>query len=130
IEGISFGLSAVSTLPRVEALGSQRGDMVLTSCLGVRKKGTAMRRRKHVDPIPEEFASYEEAGEFWDTHDTTDYPEPFVTVEFESRLRRSRYEIEIDPDVVKVLRTSARRRGVSAGHLASDILRQELTTHK
>jgi hypothetical protein len=28
---------------------------------------------KQTDPLPEEFASYEEAAEFWDTHDTTDY---------------------------------------------------------
>ena len=89
-----------------------------------------MPRKKHIDPIPEEFASYEEAAEFWDTHDTTDYPDSFVTVEFESQLKRRRYEIEIDPDVVKVLRASARRRGVSASHLASDILRHGLTTHK
>ena len=89
-----------------------------------------MRKKKHVDPIPEEFSSYEEAAEFWDTHDTTDYPETFVTVEFESQLRRRRYEIEVDPDVVKVLRARARQRGVSAGHLASDILRQQLTVHK
>ncbi len=34
-------------------------------------------RKKHVDPIPKEFASYEEAAEFWDTHDTTDYPDNF-----------------------------------------------------
>jgi len=37
-----------------------------------------MNNRKRVDPIPEEFASYEEAAEFWDTHDTTDYPKLFV----------------------------------------------------
>ena len=30
-----------------------------------------------VDPIPDEFSSYEEAAEFWDTHDTTDYPDAF-----------------------------------------------------
>jgi len=29
---------------------------------------------KHIDPIPDEFARYEEAAEFWDTHDTADYP--------------------------------------------------------
>ena len=39
-----------------------------------------MPRKKPIDPIPEEFASYEEAAEFWDTHDTTDYPDAFRTV--------------------------------------------------
>jgi len=41
--------------------------------------------RKHVDPIPEEFASYEEAAEFWDTHDTADYPDSFETVGVEAQ---------------------------------------------
>jgi hypothetical protein len=35
---------------------------------------------KQVDSIPDEFASYEEAAEFWDTHDTTDYLSSFETV--------------------------------------------------
>ena len=30
-------------------------------------------KRKQVEPIPEEFGSYEEAAEFWDTLDTSDY---------------------------------------------------------
>ncbi len=25
-------------------------------------------KRKQVEPIPDEFANYEEAAEFWDTH--------------------------------------------------------------
>lgn len=33
------------------------------------------------DPLPEEFSSYEEAGRFWDTHDSTAYPEAFETIE-------------------------------------------------
>jgi len=33
------------------------------------------------EPIPDEFASCEEAAEFWDTHDTTDYPEAFSDAE-------------------------------------------------
>ena len=57
-----------------------------------------MHKRKQIDPMPEEFASYEEAAEFWDTHDTTDYPEAFHTIEVVSELRRRHYEIEIDAD--------------------------------
>ncbi|MHB8652789.1 MAG: ankyrin repeat domain-containing protein [Terriglobia bacterium] len=38
-----------------------------------------MPKTKRIDPIPTEFASYEEAAEFWDTHDTSDYPSAFRT---------------------------------------------------
>jgi hypothetical protein len=89
-----------------------------------------MRKKKQIDPIPEEFASYEEAAEFWYRHDTTDYPDTFRTVEVESELRKRRTEIEIDADVVKVLRTQARRKGVTPSHLASDILRQRFRVNE
>ena len=82
---------------------------------------------KRVDPIPDEFASYEDAAEFWDTHDTTDYPEVFQTVEVEDAvLQRRRYEVEIDEDVIRVLREKAQQRDVPISRLASDILRQQL----
>lgn len=85
-----------------------------------------MRRKKLVDPIPEEFASYEEAAEFWDTHDTTDYPEAFRTVEVVAEFKKRYYEIEIDEDVARVLRAQAKQRGVTVSHLASELLRQQL----
>lgn len=43
--------------------------------------------KKHVDPIPDEFASCEEAAEFWDSHDTLDYPGAFRSVEVETEFR-------------------------------------------
>jgi hypothetical protein len=49
-----------------------------------------MSKTKHIDPIPDEFASYEEAGEFWDTHAITDYPEMFRAVEPRSRSEQRR----------------------------------------
>ncbi len=57
--------------------------------------------KRHVDPIPEEFASYEEAAEFWDTHDTTDYPDAFRPVEVIAEFRGRHYEVEVDEDVAK-----------------------------
>lgn len=73
-----------------------------------------MRKQKQIDPIPDEFSTYEEAAEFWDTHDTTDYPDAFRTVEVKSELRQRHCEVEIDSDVMKKLRARVRRkRGVA-----------------
>ncbi len=52
--------------------------------------------KKKVNPIPDEFASYAEAGKFWDTHDTTDYLEDFVDVDVDVQLQGRRFEIDID----------------------------------
>ncbi len=85
-----------------------------------------MRRKKRIDPLPEEFANYDEAAEFWDTHDTTDYPDAFSTVKVVSEFRSRHYEIPVAPDVVKALQVRARKQGVTLGHLASDLLRRRL----
>jgi acyl carrier protein len=69
-------------------------------------------KSKPVDPIPEEFASYEEAAEFWDTHDTTDYLDSFETVELKSEQRR-RFEVEIDEDLIQALSQQAEKQGVA-----------------
>jgi len=82
---------------------------------------------KRVDPIPNEFATYEDAAAFWDTHDTTDYPDAFQTVEVEEvALRQRRYEVEIDEDVLRMLQEQARQRDLPISRLASDLLRQQL----
>ncbi|PXF57076.1 MAG: hypothetical protein C4B59_15815 [Candidatus Methanogaster sp.] len=81
-----------------------------------------------IEPIPEEFVSREEAAEFWDTHDTTDYPDAFQTVDAETTFRGRYYEIEIEADVAEVLQAHARQKDVTVSNLASDLLRQQLAT--
>lgn len=78
------------------------------------------------EPTPAQFDSYEAAAEFWDTHDTTDYPDEFRTVEVKSELRARHYEVEIAEDVVNALADKAKQEGVSVSYLASDLLRQQL----
>ena len=81
---------------------------------------------KHLDPVPEEFSSYEEAADFWDAHDTTDYPDVFQTVSVPAELQQRHYEVEIEPDIIKVLRERAQRSGLSVSQLVSQMLRQQV----
>jgi hypothetical protein len=85
-----------------------------------------MRKKKQSDPIPREFSSYEEASDFWDAHDTTDYPDAFRTVKVVAKFRNRHYEIPIPPDIVRALQERSRKRGVSLGRLTTEILRQRL----
>lgn len=85
-----------------------------------------MTNKKKIDPIPDEFADYEEAAEFWDSHDTTDYLQDSIPVKVVSEFRGRRYEIEIEESVAQALRKEARQRGVTPSRLASDLLRQRL----
>ncbi|MBV6400486.1 MAG: hypothetical protein CNIPEHKO_00774 [Anaerolineales bacterium] len=87
-----------------------------------------MTNKKKIDPIPEEFGSYEEAAEFWDKHDTTKYLQSSLPVKIISEFRERRYEIAIDENVAQVLRKAARKKGVTPSRLANDLLRQRLVT--
>lgn len=84
------------------------------------------KKKAKIDPLPEEFPSYEAAADFWDAHDTTDYPDALRTVNVVSSYQGRRVEIELEGDVVTALRKRARRRGVTVGSLASSLLRRQL----
>ena len=68
-----------------------------------------MSKRKQIDAIPDEFAAADEAAEFWDTHDTTDYPRAFRTIRVVAELRNRHYEISIEADVAETLEARARQ---------------------
>ncbi len=83
-------------------------------------------KKKQIDPLPEEFESYEAAAEFWDNHDTTDFDDEFETVEADINLQRRRFEIEIDADLMPVLTEHANKQGVKVKNVVSNILREKL----
>ncbi len=87
-----------------------------------------MPKKKDVDPIPDEFASYEEAAEFWDTHDTTDYRDAFEAqpVELRVDITRRHFEVEVEEDLIGILRERARRSETSVAKLVSELLRRQL----
>jgi predicted HicB family RNase H-like nuclease len=83
-------------------------------------------KQKQIDPLPEEFTSYEEAAEFWDTHDTTDYLDSFETVAVEAELTHRRYEVEIDEELMKALAEQAQKRGIAVSQLVSEMLKEKI----
>ena len=54
---------------------------------------------KKIDPLPDEFSSEEEAGEFWDTHSITDYEEYLEPVEFKADIKRRHFQVELDEEI-------------------------------
>jgi predicted DNA binding CopG/RHH family protein len=83
-------------------------------------------KQKQTKKISKDFSSYEEAAEFWENHDTTDFLNEFETVEAEVSLKRRRYEVEIDADLMPQLTQQANKRGVAVKNLVSDLLREKL----
>ena len=85
-----------------------------------------MKSTNEKNQLPEEFSSYEEAGKFWDIHDSTDYLEHMTPVEVDVRLDRRHFEIDVDEDVVRALEKRALSEHISASKLANELLRKEL----
>ena len=81
---------------------------------------------KQIDPLPEEFKSYQEAADFWDTHSITDYEELLEPVELEADIQRRHFEIEVDEESFLALRETARKEQKPVKQLASEILKQKL----
>ncbi|MEL6469449.1 MAG: CopG family antitoxin [Cyanobacteria bacterium J06623_4] len=86
----------------------------------------SVRKTSH-DPIPEEFETYEEFSNFWDTHDTTDYPDAFENVQVEDvDIRSRRFEVEVEADIMSVLSKIANQQGVAVQQLVNRLLRDTL----
>lgn len=86
------------------------------------KKQTTQR-----DPLPEDFGSLEEFGAFWDTHSTADYEDLMEDVDVRIDIRSSKVYCAVAKDLLALLRTHARRQGVSTETLINLWLREKVT---
>lgn len=85
---------------------------------------------KKADSLPEEFASEDEAEEFWSTHSITDYEELLEPVDLEVDLKRRHFEIEIDEESFLALCASAKKHHKPVKQIASEIIRERLETEQ
>jgi len=76
--------------------------------------------------IPEQFATIEEAVDFWDTHDLTDHWDLIEEADFEVNLQRRRYLVAVDPELAKKLATEAHKQGLSTETLINLWLSEKL----
>ena len=83
---------------------------------------------RQIDPLPDEFASDEEAAKFWDTHSLTDYEEFLEPVDVEVAIQRRHFEIEVDEQSFLAVRQNAEKQHKPIKELASEILKRELAT--
>jgi hypothetical protein len=65
-----------------------------------------------------------EQAEFWDTHDTADYPAEWV--EFEVAVEARRHYVAVDPDILVGVRRVAHARGLSTESLVNLWLQERL----
>ncbi len=74
--------------------------------------------------------SYAEIGEFWDTHDLTDFWDQTEPAQFEVDLQSDTTYYAVDKQLSTELSRAARQRGVSAETLLNLWLQEDLQKHR
>jgi hypothetical protein len=78
------------------------------------------------EPIPERFASIEEAADFWDMHDLADYADLVEDIPATIDLQSHRHLVALAPDLAARLSAEARRQGVTTETLINLWLSERL----
>ncbi|MBI5304428.1 MAG: hypothetical protein HY868_20010 [Chloroflexi bacterium] len=72
------------------------------------------------DPTPEEFTSIEQAAEFWETHDLTDYEDVWHEVDFKVNLKhKPGLKVALDPQIANEFTKRARAKRVRVDTLVN-----------
>ncbi len=83
-------------------------------------------RKRQIDPLPDEFGSYEEAAEFWATRRITDYEEFLELADVDVDIQRRHSEIDVDEESFRALGETTKREQKPVKQLAREILKQRL----
>lgn len=78
------------------------------------------------DPIPESFASIEEAAAFWDSHSTADYEDLMHEVHFDVDIQRRIFLVPIEGHLAKEVAAIAEREGLGLETLVNLWLQEKL----
>jgi hypothetical protein len=84
-------------------------------------------KRRTIDPLPETFATEEEAGEFWDIHSTMDYLEYLEPVNDVLQIQHRHFEVEIEEDVFDKLQQEAQAQQKPVPEVLDYLLRRALS---
>lgn len=74
------------------------------------------------------FETYEEAADWFDSHDMADYQDAMQPVDFKFDLRRNRDWVELENDIARGLRKQAKRQNVPTRSLVNELLREGLAS--
>lgn len=83
-------------------------------------------RDKTIDPLPDSFATEEEAGEFWDSHSTMDYEEYLESVDDVIDIKQRVFEVPVEEDVFQRLQQEAQTSQQPVPKVVDQILRKTL----
>lgn len=84
------------------------------------------KNKKPREPMPMHFKNVEQAAEFWDNHDLTDYWDLTKEAHFDVNLQRRTFLTALEPKLAKKLTEVARKQGVSTETLVNVWLTEKM----
>ncbi len=72
------------------------------------------------------FETYEEAGEWFDMNDMSDYQHQMRPVDFHFDLRKNRDWVELEQEIAKGVRRIAKQQNIPTRKLVNELLRERL----
>ena len=72
------------------------------------------------------FETYEEAAEWFDAHDMSDYEHQMTPVDFHFDLRKNRDWVELEREIAKQVRKQAKERNIPTRKLINEWLSERL----
>jgi predicted HicB family RNase H-like nuclease len=89
------------------------------------------KNKRKIDPIPDEFTSFEELADFWETHDLTDYEDQLQEVSYKVARKPSRqFVVTLSDELTKAMRRAARHEGVSMQTLVNLWVQERLQQYR
>ena len=70
--------------------------------------------------------SYEEIGDFWDTHDLADFAQQTRPAAFDVDIKKRRFLVAVDPGILREVRKRATTCGLSPESLVNLWLKEKL----
>jgi hypothetical protein len=85
------------------------------------------KNKRKIAPIPEQFTSFEELADFWETHDLTDYEDQLKEVKYKIALKPTRqFVVTLSDELTKIMRRVVQREGVSMQTLVNLWVKERL----
>jgi hypothetical protein len=75
-----------------------------------------------------DFRTYEEAADWFDSHDMADYQGLMQPVDFSLDLRKNRDWVELENDIARNVRELAKRQKIPTRRLVNELLREGLAS--
>lgn len=90
-----------------------------------------VKNKRKREPIPEQFVSFEELANFWDTHDLTDYEDQLQEVDYQVVRKPTRqFVVTLSDELTKALRNATYREGVSIQTLVNLWVQERLQQYR